>query len=141
MSPNNDPVVSIDINNELAKNISIHKNVRQEIVLTTADKIKLVLINVRDCISAQRDWWTPLGLLMSFVATLCTADFKQTFGLSQDFWQALFVFFTIFSFLWLLKDLRKLYLNWGKDDLDKIILQIKLDSESTTNETQNQINE
>lgn len=128
MSQNNDTNqgLSVEIGDELSKNLTIHKNVKQEIIITTADKIKLVLINTREILTAQRDWWTPTGLLLSFIATLTTADFKDALSVPKEFWHAIFVLLTIASTFWLLKSLYKLYKNWGQDDLTKIIEQIKL---------------
>ena len=125
--------ISIDFGAELSKNLEIHTNVNQEIIITTADKIKLVLINTREVMTSQRDWWTPAGLLTSFITTLCTADFKDAYGVSKDFWRAIFVLMTLFSAIWLLKTLYKLVNSWGQDDLSKIIEQIKLKSHSDQN--------
>jgi len=122
--------LSIDFGSELSKNLTIHKNVKQEIIVTTADKIKLVLIATKEVLTAQRDWWTPFGLLISFITTLCTADFKIAFGISKEFWHAIFVIFTILSFLWLIWSINKLYKNWGQDNPDKIIEKIKLKGEA-----------
>jgi hypothetical protein len=118
--------------------LTIHKNVKQEIIITTADKIKLVLINTKEILTAQRDWWTPFGLLISFITTLCTAEFKDAFGLTKEFWHAIFVLLTLGSAIWLLKSFYKLYKNWGKDNLDNIIENIKLRSENASeNESTN----
>lgn len=125
--------LSVDFGDELSKNLTIHKNVNQEIIITTADKIKLVLINTRDILASQRDWWTPFGLLISFVTTLCTADFKDAFGGSKEFWHAIFVLLTLFSLVWLIKSFINLIKNWGLNDLNKIIEQIKLKGQSGTN--------
>ncbi len=132
MSQNNENQqgLSVDFGDELSKNLTIHKNVKQEIIITTADKIKLVLINTREILTAQRDWWTPFGLLISFITTLCTAEFKDAFGLAKEFWHAIFVLLTLGSAIWLLKSFYKLYKNWGKDNLDNIIENIKLRSEN-----------
>jgi hypothetical protein len=140
MSQNNENQqgLSVDFGDELSKNLTIHKNVKQEIIITTADKIKLVLINTRDILTAQRDWWTPFGLLISFITTLCTAEFKDSFGLMKEFWHAIFVLLTLGSAIWLLKSFYKLYKNWGKDNLDNIIENIKLRSENASeNESTN----
>jgi len=133
--PNNDqnPGLSVDFGDELSKNLTIHKNVKQEIIITTADKIKLVLIVTKQILAAQRDWWTPSGLLISFVTTLSTADFKATFGLAKEFWHALFFLLTLGSAIWLIVTLVRLYKNWGQDDLDKIIEKIKLKGAELTN--------
>lgn len=131
---NNNEGLSIDFGNELSKNLTIHKNVKQEIIITTADKIKLVLISTKEVLTSQRDWWTPFGLLISFIATLTTADFKEALNLSKEFWHAIFVLLTIGSSIWLVYSFYKLYKNWGEDNLDNIIEKIKLKSESSDTE-------
>ena len=140
MSQNNENQqgLSVDFGDELSKNLTIHKNVKQEIIITTADKIKLVLISTREILTAQREWWTPFGLLISFLTTLCTADFKDALGLLKEFWHAIFVLLTLGSTIWLLISFYKLYKNWGKDNLDNIIENIKLKSENASeNESTN----
>lgn len=118
--------LSVDINDELSKNLTIHKNVNQEIIITTQDKIKLILMETKEHLISQRDWWTPFGLLLSFITTLLTVEFKEAFGISKEFWKAIFVIFTIFSLFWFLKSMYKLIKNWGNDDLDKIIIKMKV---------------
>ena len=118
--------LSVDIATELSKNITIHKNVKQEIIVTTEDKIRLVLIDTKRILTAQRDWWTPLGLLLSFIATICTADFKDSIGLTKDTWQAIFLILILLCAIWLIKTLLNLYENWGKHDLQEIVKRIKL---------------
>mgnify|MGYP007073242006 CR=1 FL=1 len=136
--PNNtsEPQLSVHISDELSKNLRIHNNVKQDIIITTADKIKLVLISTKEILTSQRDWWTPLSLLVSFVTTLCTANFKDAFGVTKEFWHAIFVVLTIFSFFWLVKTIYKLIKNWGQDDLNKIIEQIKLKGQNEDNVSQ-----
>lgn len=139
---NNSEGLSVDFGDELSKNLTIHKNVKQEIIITTEDKIKLVLINTREILTSQRDWWTPAGLLVSFLATLSTADFKDALSAPKEFWHAIFVLLTMASGIWLSISLRKLYKNWGQNDLTKIIGQIKLkvnSNESAKDENSNQV--
>ena len=131
----NEQALSVDFGDELSKNLTIHKNVKQEIIITTEDKIKLVLINTKEIMTSRRDWWTPFGLLVAFITTLCTADFKTAFSLSKEFWHAIFVLLTIFSAGWFVMTIYKLIKNWGQDDLNKIIEQIKLKGQEVTNET------
>ena len=100
-----DQILSVNVRDELSKNLVIHKNVKQDIIITTEDKIKLVLINTRKILISQRDWWTPLGLVTPLVTTICTADFKETLGFNKDHWQAVFVMMSIFSAGWLINTL------------------------------------
>lgn len=123
---NSDNVNNIDLNDEFSKNMTVHKNVEQEIIITTSDKIELVLIKTKEILTSQRDWWTPFGLLLAFVTTFCTADFKEFAGITKDTWEALFILLTIVALIWLIISLIKLRKYWGKDDLKIIINQIKV---------------
>jgi len=130
-NPMNGNGLNIDLNDEFSKNMTVHKNVEQEIIITTSDKIELVLIKTKEILTSKRDWWTPFGLFMAFVTTFCTADFKDFLGLTKDTWKALFIFLTIAAFVWLILSLIKLGKYWGKGDLKTIIDQIKLKEKST----------
>ena len=123
--------LSIDVGDELTKCSTIHKNVNQDIIITTEDKIKLVLMSTREVLTAQREWWTPLGLLLSFIATLVTTDFKDSMGLTKDTWTAIFIILTSLSIIWLIRACIKLYKNRNQDNLEIIIKKIKLEDTST----------
>ena len=123
---------SINIVAELSNNLTVHKNISQEIIVTTADKIKLVLSDTKEIMLSKREWVSPFVLLFSFVTTLLTADFKEVMNLPKDFWHAVFVILSIGSSIWLFITVRKLIKYWGRDDLDKIIEQIKLNNEKSS---------
>ena len=123
--------LNIDLNDEFSKSMTVHKNVDQEIIITTADKIELVLTRTKEILTSKRDWWTPFGLLIAFISTFCTADFKDFLGLTKDTWKALFIFLTLGAFIWLIISIMKLIKYWGKGDLKTIIDQIKLKEKST----------
>ena len=69
-NPINENGLNIDLNDEFSKNMTVHKNVEQEIIITTSDKIELVLIKTKEILTSKRDWWTPFGLAISFITTL-----------------------------------------------------------------------
>ena len=124
--------LSFNVGDEIHNNSTIYTNVNQDIIVTTEDKIKLVLIKTKETLKSQRDWLTPLGLILSFVTTLSTSEFKETLGQNKEFWKAIFVILTIGSIIWFFIALYKLYKHWGCDDLDKIVKQIKLIEEPKT---------
>jgi hypothetical protein len=64
------------------------------------------------------------------VGTLCTAEFKNSFGITKEYWFAIFVCGAIISFGFLLKSLYVLYKNWGHDNPDDIVDSIKLNKTS-----------
>lgn len=117
--------ISFDLTNEIAESLTVHKNVKQDIIITTSDKLKLVLIASKEAITSQRDWWTPAGILLAIIIVFCTADFKNSLGISKDVWHAIFIILGVLCFAWLLRCLYKLIKTWGDDNLDKIIAKIK----------------
>ena len=130
MSQNNENQqgFSLDLRNEISKRLAIHKNISQEVIVITADKMELILGRTREILTSQREWWTPLGLLISFITTLCTSEFKDTFGLHKEFWHAVFCLFSLGSIIWLGTSFYKLCKNWKKGNIDHIMKNIKLKS-------------
>jgi hypothetical protein len=118
--------ISVDFSDELSKNLTIHKNVKQEIIITTEDKIKLVLIKSKEILTSQRDWWTPCGLFISVITTLITSNFEDSLGLTKELWHALFLVLAIVSGGWLVRATYTFFKTSGQNDLDSIIEQIKL---------------
>lgn len=127
---------NIDLNDELLKSSSVYKNVNQEFIVTTTDKVRLVLINTRKNLASNRDWLTPFGIFLSLVTAQCTTtDYKEFLNVPKDYWGAIFVLLTVASGLWLAFTLLKLYQNWGADDVEKIITQMRA-PESNSNPPQ-----
>ncbi|WP_029275284.1 hypothetical protein [Pedobacter borealis] len=121
--------LSVDIGDELSKNITLHKNVKQQLILTTVDKIKLVLMETEKYRAASKDWITPVGLSISFITTLLTSEFKDSLGLTKEIWHALFMLMTLGSLVWLVFKLIACYNGRGKGSHSDIIKQIQLTDE------------
>ncbi|MCD7972345.1 MAG: hypothetical protein LUG18_06720 [Candidatus Azobacteroides sp.] len=119
----------IDISSGLMDGLTVHQNIQQEVIVTTEDKIRLIL---QGKLTSQKAWLAPFGLLISFIATLCTTDFKAAFGLSKDVWHAIFIILVFLSAIWLIYELVKLWKNWNKTDMDSIIREFKIKQEEKT---------
>ena len=119
--------VNKGLNVPLDSNYIVHRNIEQEYIIITADKLELILRDAKDILISQRDWWTPLGFFSTLLITLLTTDFKN-FIFSANVWYALFIIAIVISFLWLVKCLFKLKKHWGKDDVKGIISKIKVES-------------
>ncbi len=78
----------------------VHLNFDQNVVIITEDRLELCLRKHLECIDSRRAWITPVSLLAAFITTLCTSDFRDSFGLSASTWQALFVLLVITSAIW-----------------------------------------
>lgn len=96
MTANDDPQV-FDVTGALADELVTHKNVKQELVITTVDKLKLCLIDHKEYLRSRREWIGSLGLLVALLATLVAADFKSVLGLDAATWEALFLLSAILT--------------------------------------------
>lgn len=112
-----------DINIDLNDNLNVYQNTAQDCIVTTRDKIELVLIKTEKALSAKNSWMTPLGLVVTCIVALSSAEFKN-FILSSSEWKALFVLSTIICSIWLLRTLSIAWKNRKKGNIDSIINQI-----------------
>jgi hypothetical protein len=115
----------IQLDQELLKNSTIHKNVGQEFVITTVDKVKLCLREHKEILTSRMEWLAPLGVFLALLTTLVAADFKDAFSLSKQDWRAIFIVGTIVSFLWLLRCIYRAVKFWNKADEENFIKALK----------------
>lgn len=87
--------------------VDVHVNVDQEVIQITEDKLRLILKDHLDSIVQSGGWVAPFSVLVSIVATFCTAKFDTFIGLGPEFWRSTFSLIGIASLAWLIKVLRK----------------------------------
>lgn len=93
---------------DLSKNSTIATNVEQKYIVTTYDKIKLILIDWEKSKTVATEWWTYLGMTLSFLIPIFTADFKDFLGLNADFLRSLFIILSLgFGILTLVAIIRR----------------------------------
>jgi len=100
---------------------NIHINTAQNIIITTEDKLRLHLLDHLNEIERKKEWITPLSLLITIIAVLITADFKDFF-LKPETWKLLFIISGVVSFLWLTKSLKQAF---SKYDIADFIQELK----------------
>jgi hypothetical protein len=122
----------IQLDQELLQSSIVHKNVGQEFVVTTVDKVKLCLREHKEVLVSQLEWVAPLGTVLALLATLVAADFKDVFGLKKEDWRAIFVVGEITSFIWLIRCLYRAYKFRNRTSEDNFIEALKKRSEDTT---------
>ena len=89
------------LNIDLIGNQNIYQNTAQDYIVTTKDKVELVLLKTEKALSDKNSWITPLSLTITCVISLITADFKD-FLLSASVWEALFILSSIIFSIWLI---------------------------------------
>ena len=80
---------SINLNDDI--NITVHKNLAQEIIVINIDKLKLILKDHQDALRQKRDWINPLALFITLLVTNLTSTFNDTWSISADTWKAIFI--------------------------------------------------
>jgi len=117
--PNDNNDKFIDIGHITAREVSI--NISTSVIVTTEDKLKLVLSEWQHFANSRDAWIAPVGILISILMTLITADFRKVL-LEAAVWQAIFWVTLALVFGWLLLTLWKRPKNKSRDDF---IRQIK----------------
>lgn len=100
--------VTLDIN-DLIKADAININLNQEVIVTTRDKIELCLFKYLKNIESRKNWIAPLGILVTVLITISTAEFKEFLAIKSPVWEALFYASGFLSFIWLVKSLYDCY--------------------------------
>jgi len=134
MDRNSENKLNIDLKNGFSDEMIVHQNLRQDVIITTGDKLELLLIKNKECLKSKNEWIAPLGILIALITALATADFQDSLGLSGDIWHAIFIIVSGFSFFWLCKSVYIAWSNRKKGNLEMIIDDLK---NNTKEETRN----
>lgn len=122
--PNNEP--NLLTNNPMVD--QFYDNTQSNVIRITDDKLKVILLENEDSLTKNNDYLTPLTLLISFVLTFCTTDFKDFLFLTAPVWKAFYLFLTVSSAVWLIIEWRKKKKSISIDDLIYKIRNQKLPS-------------
>ena len=121
-APRKGAIIELD---ELAQDFKIHKNLSQDVIMTTQDKLRLALIEHREVLASRREWVSAASLALSLITTLTLTSFQPRLGLPASTWQAIYAVAFVAALFWLISALVRLYRNHNKGDVDYLIKQIK----------------
>lgn len=128
MSQNNEPALLTD--NPLVN--EFYDNTQSNIIRINDDKLKVILYENKETITKNSNYITPLTLLISFILTFCTTDFKEFAKIPATAWQGFYLFCGIASLIWLVIELKKIK---KAITIDELINKIK----NQTNTNQNNV--
>jgi hypothetical protein len=123
-SPRKGAIIELE-QEDLKSDVIIHKNLTQDVLLTTEDKMKLTLIEYREILASRAEWLGAGVLALSFLSTLLFTGFKDIGPLKASTWQAIYAIFFILSFGRFVMVLVKMYQNRKKASINYIIRKIK----------------
>lgn len=122
--PRKGAIIELD-QDDLKSEVIIHKNLTQDVLLTTEDKMKLALIEYRDVLSARGEWLSASVLVLSFLSSLLLSNFKDVGPISASTWQAVYLIFLIMAVVRFLNIVIKIYQNRKRARIDFVIDKIK----------------
>ncbi len=124
MPPRKGAVIELD-EEDLKSEVIIHKNLTQDLVVTTEDKMKLALIEYRDTLASRGEWLSAAVLTLSFLSSLLLTDFKDIGPLTSETWQAVYFIFFLAALVRFVTIVVKMYQNRHKAKIDHLISKIK----------------
>jgi hypothetical protein len=69
--------------------LRVDANLKQEIIVITADKGRLCLRDAVDNMERSRAWQTPAGIFATILVVFPVSTFQDFLGISKDTWKAL----------------------------------------------------
>jgi len=119
-------VFSTEITTRIAQDTKVHFNLGQDAIVTTEDKVRIVLMTCLHKLENRKAWVAPAGILLTVIAAFATAKFND-FVLKAAVWEALFVFVGIACAIWLVFSLIRLQ---KAPTTDEIVAEINKSSAS-----------
>lgn len=109
---------------DLSRNSTLTTNVEQDCIVTTRDKIELILTKYE---KAKRltNWWQYLSMFLTFLVPLITADFHDFIGIEGEFISALFVLLAVASAILTIVSIAKSLRNKEKATIEYCANSIK----------------
>jgi hypothetical protein len=101
------------------------ENIKSDLITITHDKLENILLKHFNKTFSRNKWITPLSLFISILLVLLTATFKDTFGISKDIWNSIFILCCLGNFIWFIVSIIRLIKNWKESSLESLINKIK----------------
>ena len=133
--PRKGAVIELD-EEDLKSEVIIHKNLTQDLLVTTEDKMKLALYEYRDTLASRGEWLGAGVLTLSFLSSLLLTEFKDIGPLSSETWQAVYLIFFLLAMARFINIVVRMYQNRHKARIDYLINKIKQTGSDDETETQ-----
>lgn len=92
--------LNIHLDEDLTNQMTVNKNLSQEIIVTNTDKVTILLNEHHKIIKRKLEWLSPVSIFFTVFATLLTAKFDETvIGISPTLWKAIFFVVCVLSLL------------------------------------------
>lgn len=86
---------------DLLQQSTVHLNVKQNVIITTEDKVRLCMSDHAERLARRWSWMTPLSLVVTIILVLLTSEFHDFLGVPKATWHALFLLVCLVTLGWL----------------------------------------
>jgi hypothetical protein len=85
-----------------AGNRKIYSNIDQDFIYISTDRVRIIFEEYRKIIKRKIEWATPVGGIVSVLASIMTADFNiETFVVAPTIWEIIYSLILIGLLIWL----------------------------------------
>lgn len=112
------------IDQELLHRSVLRANIGQEVIVITADRMRLSLIAFDNAQKGRHEWKGALGIFLTAFAALVAADFRAFLGLPADTWRVLFIVAAILSGLGMIRSLYLAVRNRKSCDVEYVLREL-----------------
>ena len=116
-------IITDDTNNRFINKICT--NTKSDLIEITEDKLENILIKFLSDYRNSTIWLTPLGIFLSLLITVLTADFKKFLDISKDTWCGIFYVALVISFFCTLYCSIMALINYKRTKIEYLITKIK----------------
>lgn len=117
---------------EIDKNSVVHTNLKQDIIITTEDKLKLALIEHQKIIKVKLDWIPAVSIFLTVLTSLSAAEYRNFLSLTASVWHAFFLIVLIGSGIWSIITIIRAVYHWNSKESD-VLNVIKAQSKEIQN--------
>jgi uncharacterized membrane protein YuzA (DUF378 family) len=105
--------------------VQVHRNVDQEVIQITEDKLENILIKYIKNLGLKGSWVSPLSIVITVIIAMSTATFSTAFGIEAPVWKAFFVLVGVLSTVWLIISLLNIFSKRKESSITFLICKIK----------------
>jgi hypothetical protein len=116
--------VDVGVDSKITARLVVHRNIDQEVVMASVDKMKNTLNEHWADLTAQTNWLAPAGLLVTLATTVVSATFNSK-PFSPEEWKLLYELGVVGTSIWTLRAVFNALKLRGRNTVESIISDLK----------------
>lgn len=114
---------NINLQSDIVDTLIVHKNVKQEIVMVSIDRLKLTLQEHHNIIKNKNAWTDALAIFIALLLADLASEFHDFLGVEASVWKAIFIISTVVALIYFIRCVY--YALKSTSNIDDLIEKIK----------------